>query len=651
MASRPMSVPMSPATTTSSTHAPPYDRRRRARVALAAVGAAASLVLAQTPRDAIDPTPQSLDEFRTAASRILEETGVPGAGLALVHADTIEWAGGLGFADRDARTPVTAETHFRAGSVSKTFVAMALVQLYYDGEVELNAPLTEVAPEIAIDNAWHATDPVRVIHLLEHTAGFDDMHFADRYVRDGAPELPLREVLDLNPRSRIVRWPPGTRFAYSNPGYGLAGYLIETVTGEPFEDYIAREIFEPLAMSTSSFRLRPEDAPLLARGYDSRDGPPVGYPRIHLRPAGNLHTSARELALFVQMLLNWGELGDAFVVDPEYLGNMEHPRTTLAARAGLREGYGSGIAARLDLPYPMLGHGGGIDGFLSSYAYSPSRDVGFVVLLNSIGPGAAAAMSRLSSLATRYLKRGVEPRTPPRATVNAAILEQYAGYYHDAAPRNQIAWPFQWLFGGRTIASDGQGLIVSGLLGGNTRLVPVTETTFRRDGEIDASSVFAADDDGRMVLTGPALYAERVPRWRVEIVRIPVALAMAVLASVFVAALVWLVTARRARPRGFWPLKAALLCCPLVPGAAVLALLATPSREWGAVNAASITVFVTTLSVPLVAGLVALLALFAHRLDASRWLVTYALIVSSAMAIIGLYLGRHELIGLRLWSY
>ena len=129
-----------------------------------------------------DPTPQTLDEFKTAAARVLSETGVPGAGIALVQQSGVEWAGGIGYADRDARTPVTADTHFRVGSISKSFVAMGLVQLYEDGRIDLESTVEEVDPEIAIDNPWQSTDPVRIIHVLQHTAGFDDMHFKDRYV-------------------------------------------------------------------------------------------------------------------------------------------------------------------------------------------------------------------------------------------------------------------------------------------------------------------------------------------------------------------------------------------------------------------------------------------------------------------------------------
>ncbi len=600
-------------------------------------------------RTPTDPAPTTLDEFVASATRVLEETGVPGAGLALVGQHGVEWAGGVGHADRDRKTLVTADTHFRAGSISKSFVAMALVQLSEDGRLDLDAALEEVAPDIRVDNPWQDTDPVRVIHVLQHTAGFDDMHFKDRYLPGGAPPPPLAEVLTLTTAARRVRWRPGTRTAYSNVGYGVAGALIEKVAGEPYEDVIKREIFDPLAMATSSFRLTSEDLATMATGYG--DAGPVGYPQIYLRPAGNLHTSAGELARFVQMLLGWGELGTAFVVDPEYLGNMEQPRTTLAFEAGLRNGYGSGIRMVLSAPFKILGHNGGIDGFVSSYGYSPSRDVGYVALLNSAGGRAPEALERISALAMRYLKRDVDRPSAPEARVDAATLDGYAGYYHDANPRHQIMWPLQWLTAGQTVWRDGHQLYVKSIVGARMRLIPVTDTSFRIGDEVDASRVFTHDREGTLVMAGPGVFAERRPRWRVELVRLPVLAAFPIILSVPLGSLVWLARVRRARPRGFWALKLALLLCSLALVLPAVTLVVTPERQYGERSATTMTVWLASLAVPLLGVVVGLLVIRARRVGASRWLTAYAALVAISMVGLSLYLGAHGLLGLRLWDY
>ena len=424
-------------------------------IVLAASLAGAAVISAQAPDK--DPFPKTVEEFRSAVQAVLSDTGVPGAGLALVRMSGVEWAGGVGLADRDNNTPVTADTHFRAGSISKSFIASALVQLYLDDEIDLDTPVSEIAPEIRIDNAWDPAHPVRVIHLLQHTAGFDDMHFNEMYNVSDPPDMPLEQVLAINPSSRVVRWQPGTRMSYSNPGYAIAGYLIEKVTGEKYEDRIAEKIFKPAGMPTSSFVLTKEDEAILAKGYRDRTGPPVPYTPIYLRPAGNLHTSAFELGRWVHLLLNWGETENDLVIDPEYLSNMEHPRTTVASYAGLRNGYGSGIASSEVEGFPMLGHGGGIEGFSSSYAYSTSRDSGYVILLNSTH--SPEAMRRIAKLAVRYLKADVEPPPKAKATVAEATLRKYEGYYHDASPRNQAFAFIEWLMSGRSISVSGDHLV------------------------------------------------------------------------------------------------------------------------------------------------------------------------------------------------
>jgi hypothetical protein len=431
----------------------------------------------------------------------------------------------------------------------------------------------------------------------------------------------------------------------------VAGYLIEKVSGEPYEGYINRQTLHPLKMTTSSFTLSANDEQLLAQGYRDPAGPPTGFPQIYLRPAGNLHSSPHELGRFVRMLLNWGELDGEFVVDAEYLGNMERASTTLAASAGLRTGYGSGIGWLLSLPYPVLGHGGGIEGFTSTYGYSPSRDIGYVILLNSSAPGAGRALDRLSSLALRYLKRDIDPPVKAEARVAAGVLDGYAGYYQDANPRNQIAWPVQWFLSGRIVERDGEQLFMRDLAGRRTRLVPVSDSQFRRETELDATLVFARDADGTMVLTGPQLYAERKPRWRVEVVRWPVVSALVFCLTPLVAAIAWVARIRLARPRGFWGLKAALLLCPIVLATPVAALALSTPIEWGVRNLATSVVFLATLALPLLAIVIAIAAFFAYRQAASRMLVAYAVLVAIAAAGASGYLASHGLIALRLWAY
>jgi CubicO group peptidase (beta-lactamase class C family) len=622
-----------------------------------ALAAGMSVLLgAQAPAD---PHPKTIDELKAAVQKVLDDTGVPGAGIALARLDGVEWAGGVGFADRDARTPVTAETHFRAGSISKTFIAMALVQLSEDGDIDLDANVSDLAPEVAIDNAWEITHPVRLIHLLQHTAGLDDMHFNEIYNVSDPPDLPLEDVLRINPSSRVVRWKPGTRMSYSNPGYAIAGHILEKVTGEKYEDRIAEYIFEPTGMETSSFYLTPEHHAKLAKGYRSRTGPPVPYSQIYLRPAGNLHTSPADMGKFVHVLLNWGETGEDLVVDPEYLSNMEHPQTTIASEAGLRTGYGSGIFSSFVEGFPMLGHNGGIEGFSSSYAYSTSRDAGYVVMLNATFAG--DAMRRITQLAVRYLKADVEPPAKPETAVPEAVRREYEGYYHDAGPRNQAFAFLQWLMSGRTITVDGQRLRSRTVFGREAVLIPVSHNLFRLEADTEATRIFTTDDAGTMVLASGMSYEERRSRWSVDLIRWPVLLSAALVLTPLVMIVPWIVTSlarRRARreggraePSGFWWLKIWLLSCGVAFIAPVAGVINSDDILLGTRNMWTAAIFTGSIVLPVAAILSFLFTIDAFIKDAGRWLRAYALVVSIAALVVSAYLSAWGMIGFRPWNF
>ena len=172
---------------------------------------------------------------------------IPGLMLTLVSHDSVLFEGGLGLADLEARRPVTAQTRFRIASVTKTFVAARLMQLIEQGKLHLTDEVRKIASEMPIDNLWEATDPVRVVHLLEHTAGFDDMRINHFY--NTRPTDPRgTEGLAIFRGELRCRWRPGERMSYSNPGYQVAGYLLEKFSGQPYEQYLTTHLLRPLAM-------------------------------------------------------------------------------------------------------------------------------------------------------------------------------------------------------------------------------------------------------------------------------------------------------------------------------------------------------------------------------------------------------------------
>src|SRR5260370_326964 len=281
------------------------------------------------------PHPKTLQDLQQAMKEVLDKEHVPGAGVALVVNGEVLWFGGIGEADIAAKRAVSCDTEFRVGSISKTFVALALLKLQEEGKINLYARLQDVAPEIPFKNRWEATHPVSIVHLLEHTAGFDDMEPSEVYnVRDRY-DFPLLEVFKRFKEPQTVRWPPGTRMSYSNPGNAIAGYLIEKTTGKPFDQYIRETLLRPIGMEHADYPFTDANKALLATAYEGNPPKPSGYPFIYLRPAGDLKASPGELAKLVQFLLRRGKAGDAQLVNSESILRMEAPETTLATTSGL----------------------------------------------------------------------------------------------------------------------------------------------------------------------------------------------------------------------------------------------------------------------------------------------------------------------------
>ncbi len=164
------------------------------------------------------PAMRSLPQLQDSLRAVMTREHIPGLMLTLVSHDSVLFEGGLGLADVAARRPVTAHTRFRIGSITKTFVAAGLMQLIEQGKLHLNDEVHKIAPEIPIDNPWEATDPVRVVHLLEHTAGFDDMGINHTY--NTTPTDPRGPAVLAIFRGELrCRWRPGERTSYANPGY------------------------------------------------------------------------------------------------------------------------------------------------------------------------------------------------------------------------------------------------------------------------------------------------------------------------------------------------------------------------------------------------------------------------------------------------
>jgi CubicO group peptidase (beta-lactamase class C family) len=600
------------------------------------------------------PHPKTLPELQKAMKDVLDKEHVPGAGMALVANGEVLWCGGIGEADLAAKRAAGCDTEFRVGSISKTFVALSLLKLQEEGKINLYARLQDVAPEIPFKNPWEATHPVRIVNLLEHTAGFDDMEPSEVYNVKDRYDFPLLDVFKRFTEPQTARWPPGTRMSYSNPGNAVAGYLIEKTTGKPFDHYIRETFLRPMGMEHADYPFTAANRALLATAYEGNPPKPSTYPFIYLRPAGDLKASPGELARVVQFLLRRGTVGDVQLVKPESILRMEAPETTLAAKNGLRLGYGLCNYSSVEGGVVTHGHDGGIDGFISSYRYMPEQNWGYIILLNS--DNSQQALESLNHLAIDFLSKDFPKFQQPVTAVPAKAMEMFAGYYAPRAPRSQLFAFVDDLTGGTRIRVINGKLTRSGLFGRSDPLLPVGKNLFRGEKEPEGTTVFFTTETGDLAVVSSGLdgigYSERsnlaLPYIRIALL----SLCLFFMLTSLPYALVWL----------FMKLVGAMkevrqLSVRVAPLLATLSLLLVPlclsrlsGAQIGSFNLWTAGIFLGTSLFPILSVIGFVLVLRVPKEEIHRGVRIHSLLVSSACCVISGFFWSWHLLALRLWA-
>jgi CubicO group peptidase (beta-lactamase class C family) len=395
------------------------------------VAAATVFSRAEAAPERPDYTPV-VDGLRRDVPKLLKDNGVPGAAVALVDERGLVWAGGFGFADRDGKRSVTADTLFSLQSVSKTYTATAFLMAVGRKQFELDERLTRAVPGFRVHSRWGDTEPDKITfrHLLSHRGGL--CHEAPVGNNYGD----WRCTFDEHVRSISDTWlkcPVGERFRYSNLGYDLVGYALQVRGGKPFARLMREELLEPLGMAASTFD---QDAALASadRAPGHTEGGEVPRLQVPMLAAGGMYSTARDMARFVSFHLAGGVAGGRRLVTADVLRAMYVPQFTLP---GQKAGYGLGVTSR---PYhggTLVFHGGGGYGYSTDQRWVPEYGAGVVVLTNS-----EAGDNFVEDLADRTLqalilaKRGNLPADnplpwtrEPAITPAAADLGRLEGSY------------------------------------------------------------------------------------------------------------------------------------------------------------------------------------------------------------------------------
>jgi CubicO group peptidase (beta-lactamase class C family) len=309
---------------------------------------------------------------------LLRESVVPGAAVALIQGGEVVFKKGYGYSNLETRKPVTTQTGFNVGSISKTVAAWGVMRLVEEGKLDLDVPVENYLTR------WHLPDSdfdksgVTVRRLLSHTAGLSLHGYPGFGPKDKLPtiEQSLSGATNGAGNVRLIM-PPGTRWQYSGGGYTIAQLLVEEVTGQKFADYMREQILRPLGMTRSDYRLTKEILAGSSTAYDDW-GDPTPNPRFTAEAAAGLHTTIEDLALFAAAALAGAE------DTPPGRGLLQPATiTTMLAPAPASEKYGLGYAIEsLTGGRIANGHGGANRGWQAFFQIVPETGDGIVITTN-----------------------------------------------------------------------------------------------------------------------------------------------------------------------------------------------------------------------------------------------------------------------------
>ncbi len=427
----------------------------------------------------------------------LQDDDIAGATISIVKDGKLLFAKGYGYADVEKKKPVSAqETLFRPGSVSKLFTWTAVMQLFEQGKLDLDRDLNDYL-DYKIPDAFGK--PITLKNILTHTPGFEEQ-IKDLFSNDSS-KLNLGQYLKTHIPARI--YPPGTVPAYSNYATAVAGYIVERVSGRPFDEYVAENILKPLNMTRSTFKqpLPPELAPLMSNGYRLGSDAPEPFEVVNPFPAGSMSSSATDIAQFMMAHLAEGQLGDARILKPE-TARLMHSRLFALDDGANAMCYGFYEESRNG--HRIIGHGGDTIYFHSDLHLVLDQKVGFFVSYNSAGRGdSPGRVSLWQAFLDRYYPYTPTVTTSATAKEDAAAA---AGTYTLSRRSDSSFIKAASLLGQFTVSAVGDGDIevpqLTAANGKPKRWQAVGPMTFVERGGQD-KLIFKPDQNGQMQLILP----------------------------------------------------------------------------------------------------------------------------------------------------
>ena len=365
-------------------------------------------------------------EFDAAVTQDLQSAKIPGAAILFMRDGQIESAKGYGFADLESSRSVNPDTLFMVASVSKPVTATVLMTLYEQGKFKLDDDINDYLP-FEVRNPTFTDTPITFRMLLTHTSSIVDSSAYDRfYTLKGNPVLPdspisLEEQVTAyfspegewyDTEENYLKEPPGTVYYYSNMGYGLIGYLVERISGMPFDVYSRQAVFAPLGMDHTAWLFKDVDTSLMAipYGYNDLTHKPrvIGFYGYPTYPDGLLKTSINDYARFLSVFINEGK-----TLDGKQFLKPETVKEMLAKNSWPGIEAPAAVAFAWHFDGVSYLHTGGDAGISSLVYFNPETDRAVIFFANGGGEYDIPGVLRLTYIDSKFSPMLLEKMNAP----------------------------------------------------------------------------------------------------------------------------------------------------------------------------------------------------------------------------------------------
>ena len=458
--------------------------------------------------------PVRLDSARVAAfldgqmAAHLDGKHIAGATVSVVHKGRLLFSKGYGYADWTSRQPVQAgKTMFRIGSISKTFIWTAVMQLVKQGKLDLKADINQYCKDFQIASAF--SKPITLLDLMNHTPGFEDKVIG-LFAKSPDRLRPLGDIIREEMPARI--WPPGEIASYSNHGSAMAAYIVEQVSGLSWDEYVEKHIIRPLFMNHTTFRQPLPDtlAADISKGYQWAETRMVEKPfeYVPLAPVGAASATANDMARYMLAHLQLGTYDSVSILDTLTAREMQsvsfrHAPGLNPMRHGLMD-YSRGGQL-------IFGHGGDTEWFHSLMVLFPEHQIGLFVSFNTSTGGGTSDLL-LNGFVREFFPAPEIPIIKPDSTKREA-LERFAGAYRiNRFTRTDVA-KVAALTGTFNVSVTPEGYLKTDF--SEEQLWIQTDSMSFREQNGEDRMVFRADEKGKIthffLSSLPILAFERAP--------------------------------------------------------------------------------------------------------------------------------------------